>query len=471
MKRLFVAGLVLALLVCAAPAMAVDLLAGQDNDVGDVIAVLEGDILHVTYETIDGWAMTETHLAVGKVVGDTCVGIPMTKKGNPIPGQFPYGSPYDPPATSDTFDVDVSGLCSVVGTWTWTYHLDGGNYVHTMIIDSIDADGDILGHGYNNANPAYTWDLVGTVSPDGSFIRFIITYTGLNPGYTVTARGSINDCESMGGVALGTGQPGATWDATQVSQGGLCVAAHAAVVHVTEGCDYAVSDASTKVVNSYSGGQLVPGSVKNFVSYPFNAVLAWEPYADATPSVWDNALSPNYFTPEVGVPLADWIWESYRVQHPVEGDVVDFERKFTIPGMYLLSSSGHIHVTCDNGYQAKMNGALLGRAQLGIGDAWRSSNLIESFVLTNGWQTVETFNFPDLQVGVNTLRIETANEYMGPIDTQAPGTINSNPGGLIYEAQYCYEVVDQEETGWGDGSGFPGANWATYFVFTEHPAD
>ena len=464
MKRLLCAGLVVALLVCAAPAMAAELLAGQEIYVGDVTAVLDGDMLHVTYDTVDNWAMTETHLAVGKVVGDTCVGIPMTKKGNPIPGQFPYGSPYDPPATSDTFDVDVSGLCSVVGTWDFTYYF-GGPWYHTMVIDDYNPlTGDFSGTGYWNGGPI-TWTIEGNT--DGDSIEFTIDYDG--SAYYIEAEGTPG-CSYMSGDAAAPDQT-ATWEATRVSGGGLCVAAHASVVHITEGCDYAVSDASTKVVDSYAGGQLVPGSVKNFVSYPFDAVPAWEPSADATPSYWDNALSPNYFTPEVGVPLADWIWESYRVQHPVEGDVVDFERKFSIPGMYLLSSSGHIHITCDNGYQAKMNGALLGRAQLGIGDAWRSSNLIESFVFTNGWQTVETFNFPDLQVGVNTLRIETANEYMGTLDNQGLGTIISNPGGLIYEAQYCYEVIDQEETGWGDGPGFPGANWATYFVFTENPAD
>ncbi|MDD1654746.1 MAG: hypothetical protein LUO91_03455, partial [Methanomicrobiales archaeon] len=224
MKRYLISGLILALLVCAAPAMAADLFAGQDIDVGDVTAVLEGDILHVTYDTVDGWAMTETHLAVGTVVGENCEGIPMTRKGNPIPGQFPYGSPYDPPVTSDTLDADVGDLCSVVGEWTWTYHHGSGDYVHTMIIDKVESDGDIGGPGYWNDDPTnYLWVLNGTLSGDG-YIRFIIEYTKANKGYTVTSRGAISDCEAMSGVATGP----ATWDATRQSGGGLCVAAHAA---------------------------------------------------------------------------------------------------------------------------------------------------------------------------------------------------------------------------------------------------
>jgi len=469
MKRIPIAGLVVALLVCAAPAMAVDLLAGKSIDVGDVTAVLDGDILHVTYETTDGWALTETHLAVGKVNGAACVGIPTTKKGNPIPGQFPYSSSYNPPETSETYDVDVSDLCSVIGTWTWTYHYGGGDYEHTMIIESV-VNGVIHGHGFYNPDNGYTWDLAGTVSSDG-FIRFIITYTGKNAGYTVTSRGAVNDCESMSGVATGP----AIWDATRQSGGGLCIAAHAAVVHIADGCQNIYSDSTTQVVNSYAGGQTPPAAVKNFGAYPFAAVAAWEPgpyYPNDgdDDSLWQEHSLWDQNIAGIDTSVADWIWDSRRVVNPVAGDVVDFERTFTIPGMYFLDKSGSIHITCDNGYELFLNGNSIGFAQVSAG--WRTSDLTQTYVDTSNWQSVENYDVANsLRIGTNTFAFETANEYFGPLDGQAYGTISSNPGGLIYEAKVCYKVVDQEETAWGAGIRFPGANnWATYFIYTDNPA-
>jgi hypothetical protein len=74
------------------------LYAGQDWLVGEVLVWDDGTQLCVKYQLFDGtddtedvigegWGITETHLAVGKVLSD----IPQTKKGNPIPGQFLYG--------------------------------------------------------------------------------------------------------------------------------------------------------------------------------------------------------------------------------------------------------------------------------------------------------------------------------------------------------------------------------------------
>jgi len=73
------------------------LYAGQDWEVGEVLVWDDGTQLCVKYQLFsevfdpeegEGWGITETHLAVGYVVGD----IPQTKKGNPIPGQFLYGN-------------------------------------------------------------------------------------------------------------------------------------------------------------------------------------------------------------------------------------------------------------------------------------------------------------------------------------------------------------------------------------------
>ncbi|MDD1648685.1 MAG: hypothetical protein LUQ42_05310, partial [Methanomicrobiales archaeon] len=69
----------------------IDLFAGQNIDVGNVMIQRVGNLLYITYVTSDNWALTETHLAVGTIdVNGVCTGITQTKKGNPIPGQFPY---------------------------------------------------------------------------------------------------------------------------------------------------------------------------------------------------------------------------------------------------------------------------------------------------------------------------------------------------------------------------------------------
>ena len=78
---------------------AVDLMAGQNIDVGTVYTWSDGTNLYVRYE-IDakGWCITETHLAIAGSLD----GIPQTnpKKGsitkNPIPGQFEYKKIHDP---------------------------------------------------------------------------------------------------------------------------------------------------------------------------------------------------------------------------------------------------------------------------------------------------------------------------------------------------------------------------------------
>jgi hypothetical protein len=224
----------------------------------------------------------------------------------------------------------------------------------------------------------------------------------------------------------------------------LFIAAHAKVIHVTEDCMSVVSDTNVLVTK---------GNVLG------NAVNAYEPYlADPNPpdpndSVWDIQTG-NFFTGSG----ADWIWESYRRVHE-EGDIVYFEKTFNIPGD---PTSGTLHITCDNGYEVYLNGMLVGSAQLGAG--WETSNLTEAYVNTSGWQSIESYNVFSLLVpGTNVLLIKAANEYMGPLDNQGLG---ANPAGLIFKEDVCYEHVDQEETAWGDGEDFPGANWFTYFTYT-----
>lgn len=62
----------------------VDLLAGQDIDVGDVTLTDDGTDLTVEITMEGDWCLTEVHIHAA----DSEDGIPQNKKGNPIPGQF-----------------------------------------------------------------------------------------------------------------------------------------------------------------------------------------------------------------------------------------------------------------------------------------------------------------------------------------------------------------------------------------------
>jgi hypothetical protein len=141
-------------------------------------------------------------------------------------------------------------------------------------------------------------------------------------------------------------------------------------------------------------------------TYPKNAVAAWEPFddpADPTQSYWDEEAGGVF----VGTG-ADWIWESYRPLHPVSGDIVEFEKTFKVPGKIV---SATLDITCDNGYEARLNGQLVGTAQL-FGD-WRTpvycaqdgkymflrdpilddnGNVIVPGVERYGWKTTEEYN-------------------------------------------------------------------------------
>jgi len=72
--------------------LTVDLLAGQDMDVGDVSVWNDGSLLYVKYEiTKPFWCLTETHLDIQT----DPLSFPLTKKGNPIPGQFAYNDEHN----------------------------------------------------------------------------------------------------------------------------------------------------------------------------------------------------------------------------------------------------------------------------------------------------------------------------------------------------------------------------------------
>jgi hypothetical protein len=64
------------------------------------------DALQVCYTTTGGWEMTEVHF----FIGTSMTQIPMTKSGNPIPGQFPYSQTFSTAQTNYCFTIPFSTL-------------------------------------------------------------------------------------------------------------------------------------------------------------------------------------------------------------------------------------------------------------------------------------------------------------------------------------------------------------------------
>jgi hypothetical protein len=101
MKRLIcLTGVLSVALVCAtSPLLAhteadpyvTDLIAGQTMDAGDVMVWNDADNLYVKYATSGDWCMEGIKLHVAA----SLEGIPQTRSGNPIPGQFDYKAGFD----------------------------------------------------------------------------------------------------------------------------------------------------------------------------------------------------------------------------------------------------------------------------------------------------------------------------------------------------------------------------------------
>lgn len=94
----------------------VDLFAGQHIDVGSVTFVITEDVdedgnysetayFQATYNLVDGWEMSESHVYAGGLED-----IPVNKPGAPKIGKFPYKSDHNPKVTTYTYSIPVMSL-------------------------------------------------------------------------------------------------------------------------------------------------------------------------------------------------------------------------------------------------------------------------------------------------------------------------------------------------------------------------
>jgi len=203
------------------------------------------------------------------------------------------------------------------------------------------------------------------------------------------------------------------------------IAVHAKVLHETAMWVY--SDDGNTTVTATSA--LPAGK-----TLPFASADAWEPYSDTDPSAWDTGVGIGTFQ------YADWIWQSYRVQTPAIDETVTFERGFSVPGP--VAPGSWMKVTTDDAYTASLNGTLV------ASDTWPN------------WPSVESASPFSPVLGPNTLVFVATNSNLS---NGSGGTIDNNPGGLIYEARINY--YDRSESAWAGAMKFPGKNWATYFQY------
>jgi len=197
---------------------------------------------------------------------------------------------------------------------------------------------------------------------------------------------------------------------------------------------------------------------------------------------WDSAGLLYEGAPFTFPAGSQWIWPTAQVADPINGEIAEFSKTFTIPGISVIDATGDMYVTCDNGYELKVNNAFIGRAQLA--DTFRTSARTNDIVWwydsvsppyscgggPYGWQTVEKWDISGpLTTGTNTLQLTGVNE--ADTDTECPdgvGTIESNPAGCKFSTDHlCYTVVDQEETAWGEGTRFAvdRGSWGMWFGY------
>jgi PKD repeat protein len=331
---------------------------------------------------------------------------------------------------NQTPTVTISGnpnICGAGNSTTLTANVSGGSSPYNYDWSPSTAPG-------TASNNTFTATGAGTVAvavtDNLGCTGRAKTIVAVKSSPTVNITGNLTFCEGGNTILTANasgGTPPYTYDwSTSTAPGSYvdntytATGAGTVAVTVTDsaGCrGVVISDTTTQVTQGN-----VPGA-----THPYNAVLGW-----VHPSWWGGLTGYTFdYSPSHTNTAAQWIWESYRVVHPIVGDIVYFERSFNIPG---TPTGATIYMTCDNGYEVYINGNYLGRAQLG--DGWETSDLSEPYVQGDGWQSVEAWPVAAglLNSGTNVLLAKAANELM----ESGSGDPSSNPGGLIYEVVYEY---------------------------------
>jgi hypothetical protein len=260
----------------------------------------------------------------------------------------------------------------------------------------------------------------------------------------------------------------------------LYIAAHAVVWEQVASTMTVISDTATLANGASAVKSTEPGVGVTYPDCPAGD-------DDAIESLWDsNAKLKGGASPVWGD--ADWIWSTSYPANPMTGEVVNFSKSFTVPGLPI---GGSLTITADNAYSATLNSAGVGTS-ISAGPAFGTTVLKENVgsgnqqgdwgVASQGWQLVNQWPLTGLTPGANQLMVTAANEYLNPDDSYlswdaaaqayVAGSNNIDPGvercinpaGLIFKADVSY--YSHTETAWGGGTRFvEQGNWAMYHVF------
>ena len=152
------------------------LYAGQTISVGEVQVWNDSEKVCVKYQLSDdaiaeGWLIYETHFAVGATLGD----IPQVKKGNPIPGQFPYGDDdldgvesYQecvplPAGVSCDDDIIIAAHSVVKKVGTFSECLVSGDRSDNVLLLAEDSENPGYPEGYTASYQTYSGDTTPSV--------------------------------------------------------------------------------------------------------------------------------------------------------------------------------------------------------------------------------------------------------------------------------------------------------------------
>ena len=120
--------------------------AGQNIEVGTLQIINDQDYLYLNVFLNEGWAATQSHVHIAR----TLAGIPQTKRGIPVPGQFAYSESYAPARDMVSFQLPLDDLGFEIGeTMYIAAHFDVALYSPTgAVIQSETAwAGDQAGPG------------------------------------------------------------------------------------------------------------------------------------------------------------------------------------------------------------------------------------------------------------------------------------------------------------------------------------
>jgi hypothetical protein len=246
-----------------------------------------------------------------------------------------------------------------------------------------------------------------------------------------------------------------TWESTLADLGfdlgdTIYVAAHAVAWEVALETQI-VSDTDVQVIR-FNGEPVDPSA---------DAVLAW------THSSWATWITDPYFSDST----AEWIWKTYYVTYPEAGEVVWFQREFTLPtlagddgsgGSFDFPAGVTLRIAADNGYLAFLNGRYAAHHGIVLTDEHGGWEICHDECHVPSWCwtcAVTTWEIGDLLVsGTNTFTVGAVEEQMGG------GTVESNPAGLIFEMTIRVPG-DQDETAWAAGTTGWKQGWGSYTSF------